>query len=168
MNTFTYRLSGLFIMLTFLISCSTSKQLDKDTKEWRYQLEAVNTGIQGTYQVKVWTYTRKAEWAEAQASKNAVHGVLFKGFPTKDRVKGQRPLVTEPDAYKQHEEFFESFFADGGEYNRFVTMIDTPAPGDFIRVGKEYKVGQVASVSVTELRKYLEANKIIKALDSGF
>lgn len=154
--------------LTLFASCSTSKQLDKDTEEWRYQIEAVNTGKQGTYQVKVWTYTPKAEWAEAQAPKNAVHGVLFKGFPAKDRVKGQRPLITDPGAATQHEEFFKTFFADGGEYARFVTMVGPPAPGDFIKVGKEYKVGQVASVSTTELRKYLESNQIIKALDSGF
>lgn len=164
-----YVISILVVLLALALnSCSSSKQLDRDTEEWRYQIEAVNTGKQGTYQVKVWTYTPKAEWAEAQAPKNAVHGVLFKGFPSKDRVKGQRPVVSDPGADKQHEAFFKSFFADGGEYARFVTMVGPPAPGDFIKVGKEYKIGQVASVSVTELRKYLEANNIIKALDSGF
>ena len=40
--------------------------------------------------------------------------------------------------------------------------------GDRIKVGKEYKVGVVVSVSKDELRKDLEAAGIIKSLNSGF
>ena len=133
-------------------------------------MEAVNTGVQGTYQIKVWTYAPKVEWAEAQASKNAVHAVLFKGFPSKGRVKGQKPLVEDPKAPEQHKEFFEAFFKDGGDYARFVTLVDSGAigPGDLVKVGKEYKVGYITSVSTAALRQYLEENEIIKALDHEF
>jgi hypothetical protein len=163
----TIALAGLALLLW---SCSTTKKLDKETAEWRYQVEAVNTGVQGTYQIKVWTYAEKVEWAEAQAPKNAVHAVVFKGFPSKGRVKGQKPLVRDVNAMETHKAFFDQFFKDGGEYARFVTLVDSGSigPGDLVKVGKEYKVGYITNVSAAALRKYLEENEIIEALDSRF
>lgn len=166
-------LMNQYLILTLIlvvISCGPPKKLDRDTEEWRYQVEAVNTGKQGSYLIKVWTYAQKVEWAEQQAPKNAVHAVIFKGFPSKDRVKGQKPLVSAQNNMGDNDEFFKDFFKDGGEYSRFVTLVNSGAiaPGDVVKVGKEFKVGYTTSVSVGELRKYLEQNEIIKALDSGF
>jgi len=50
---------------------------DKETAIWRYELEPAGTGIQGSYQIKVWSYSKKAETAIEQAKKNAVHGIIF-------------------------------------------------------------------------------------------
>ena len=40
--------------------------------------------------------------------------------------------------------------------------------GDRVKVGKEYKIGVLVSVSKDALRKDLEAAGIIKGLSSGF
>lgn len=167
------------ILLLTLFSCIQSsnaqkarKKADMQTMAWRYELEAVATGIQGTYQIKVWSYSKDVETATEQAKKNAVHGIIFKGFPNKGRVQGQKPLARNSNLYEENEKFFLEFFkTDGGDYMKFVTFANNGqiAAGDRIKISKkEYKVGVVVSVNVAELRKYLESKGIIKGLSNGF
>jgi hypothetical protein len=148
----------------------SKKKADKETVEWRYEIEAFGTGIQGTYQVKVWSYSKVPETAIEQAKKNAVHGIIFKGFPDKERVKGQRALAQSPNLEQEKSEFFTEFFKTGGKYQKFVTLANNGAiaPGDRIKIGKEYKIGVVISINVSDLRKDLEDAGIIKSLGSGF
>lgn len=158
------------ISLALIYQCKSTSNLDRDTAEWRYEIEAENTATQGNYLVKVWTYARKVEDAERQTKKNAVHGVLFKGFPNKSRIKGQKPIVSDPTTVNRHKTFFDDFFKDGGEYARYVSLVHSGSvkPGDIVKIGKEYKVGYVVSVQSSELRKYLEENSIIRSLNDGF
>ena len=137
---------------------------------WKYELEASGTGIQGTYQVKVWSYTRNPEDAQELAMKNAVHGVIFKGFPDNGRIKGQRPLAQNPNLELEQAPFFTEFFKVDGRYRKFVGLADNASigPGDRIQVGKEYKIALTVSVQVSALRKELEDAGIIKSLTSGF
>ena len=142
---------------------------DKETIEWRYELEATQTGVQGTYQIKVWSYSKDANIAAEQAKKNAVHGVIFRGFAgTPDgRVKGQKPLTNNPNLEQEQDKFFKEFFADGGKYQKYVSYSNN-ANMERIKYGKEYKVGVIVTVNVSELRKDLENAGIIKSLNAGF
>jgi len=161
----------LFIVITTTVFGQARKKADKDTERWRYELEVVNEGAQGTYLIKIWSYSKRPQVALEQAKKNAIHGIVFKGYTGAGRIKGQKPLVQDPSAELTYEAFFKAFFADNGKYMKFVqlTTDGAIAPGDIMKVGKkEYKVGIVVSVSKDELRKYLEAEKIIRSLSSGF
>jgi hypothetical protein len=159
-----------FLTVPYLCIAQSKKKADKETAEWRYEIEAVGTGTQGTYQIKVWTYSKNVETAIEQAKKNAVHGIIFKGFPDKDRVKGQKSLAQSPNLEQEKEIFFKEFFRNGGKYQKFVTLSNNGAiaPGDRIQIGKEYKIGVVVSVNVAGLRKDLEDAGILKSLNSGF
>jgi hypothetical protein len=167
---------SLFIVILLLVPFGISaqkgkKKADKDTYDWRYELEVVATGIQGTYQVKVWSYSKKVDTAIEQAKKNAVHGVIFRGFPAKGRVQGKKPLSRNPNLEIEHNDFFKDFFAQGGKYLKFVSVVNNGAiaPGDRIKINKkEYKIGVVISVDISSLRKDLEAAGIIKSMSSGF
>ena len=176
------KLSGILLLLSLFTIVQpanaqrrekkAAKNADKETVAWRYEIEAVNTGLQGTYQVKAWTYSNNVETAIEQAKKNAVHGIIFKGFPSKDGVAGQKPLARSPSLIKEKSTFFEEFFKTGsGNYMQFVTLANNGqiAAGDRIKISKkEYKIGVVVSVNKSELRKYLESEGIIKGLSSGF
>lgn len=147
------------------------RKADSDTNEWRYEVEAVGTGTQGTYQIKVWTYSKSQKTAIEQAKKNAVHAVTFKGFPGNGRTQGQKPLARNPNVEQEKQEFFNDFFKDGGKFQKYVFLANNGSidPNDRIKVSrKEYKIGVVVSVNVTGLRKDLEAAGIIKGLSSGF
>ena len=174
-NQIKYNLT-LSLVLCLLIPFSFCAQIgkkkaNKDTYNWRYELEVVATGVQGTYQVKVWSYSKKAETAIEQAKKNAVHGIIFRGFPANGRVQGKKPLSRNPNLEMEHEDFFKDFFAQGGKYLKFVSVVNNGAiaPGDRIKISKkEYKIGVAISVDVNSLRKDLEAAGIIKSMSSGF
>lgn len=147
------------------------KKADKATHVFRYEIECMGTGTQGTYLIKVWSYSKKATIAQEWSKKNAVHGVIFKGFAGGNGCQSQKALSRNPDLMNEKKEFFDEFFdTKTGGYRQFVNMTTdgTPAAGDVQRVGKEYKVGLVVSVNKDELRKYLEQKGILKGLASGF
>lgn len=153
-------------------SAQAKKKAAADTERWRYELICVGTGSQGTYLVKVWSYSKKPDVAKEQALKNAVHGVIFKGFPGGNNCQSQKPMARNPELQTEKAEFFEAFFnTENGAYRRYVnfTTNGVPAAGDVIKANKkEYKVGVVISINKDELRKYLESQGIIKGLDAGF
>lgn len=169
---------SLFITLLFMSSVSfesysqaiSKAKADADTENFVYEIEGVDVGTQGTYLVKVWSYSKRPSVATEQAKKNAVHGVIFKGFVGRAGVPGQRPLTTNANIELEKKEFFDNFFADGGKYMKFVTISGdgSVAAEDRMKVGKRYKIGVIVSVNVSELRKDLEAAGIIRSLNSGF
>jgi hypothetical protein len=165
-------LCGLLAALSFILfSCGTSKSTaDRYTRQWRYELEPVNVGTQGSYLIKIWSYSKKPVVAIEQAKKNAVHGIIFRGFTGMSGVTGKRPLTNNPNLEEEKRDFFESFFAEGGKYMKFVTITNdgTVAARDRLKVGKEYKIGVIVSVNVNLLRKDLEDAGIIPKMAAGF
>lgn len=148
-----------------LSSYSQKKKANKDTEQWRYETEDLGvTGQQGTCVFKVWTYSKKENIAITQASKNAVHAALFKGYGN------NKPLIRDASIMESREDFFDEFFKDGGDYQRFVQLSNNGAisAGDRISVGKEYKIGVKVIVRKDDLRKYLEEKGIIRAMNSMF
>lgn len=170
--------SKLKLIITFLFLTTISinvvaqarKKADKDTEIWRYEIEALQTGVTGSYLIKVWSYSKKPEVAIEQSKKNAIHGIIFKGFTGKSGVPGQNPLANNANLEEEKSDFFKPFFVDGGKYMKFVsTSTDgAVAAEDRMKMGKEYKVGVIVSVNVAELRKDLENAGIIKSLSRGF
>ncbi|NRS87998.1 hypothetical protein HNQ02_000908 [Flavobacterium sp. 7E] len=164
-------IAALFLLLSFVnISLAQSRKADKDTKAWRYEIEAVQTGVQGTYLIKVWSYSKKPEVAMEQAKKNAIHGIIFKGFTGISGVPGQSPLANSLNLEDEKEDFFKPFFNEGGDYMKYVSLSNdgSVAAEDRMKIGKEYKIGVIVAVNITDLRKDLEKANIIKSLSSGF
>lgn len=151
---------------TALTQVVAKSKANKDTEQFRYDIECAGNGTYGTYLVKIWSYSKKVNVAESQSRKNAVHGVIFKGFSGGQDCVGQRPLVKNPGVEMENQTYFESFFADGGEFQKYASVVNHTM--ETVKVGKEYKVGVIVSVQKDELRKALEAAGIIKALNAGF
>lgn len=161
----------MIVSVVFLGSCSSTKNIaDKDTFSWNYEVEpAEGQGREGTVLIKIWTYSKDQNVAITQAPKNAVHAVIFKGYSgstNSSRIKGQKPLASDPNTWANNEDYFKTFFKDGGQYMKYVTLVGNGAiaPGDMIKVGKQYKIGVLVSVQKNLLRKDLEQAGIIKAL----
>jgi len=148
------------------------KKANLETVQWRYEVQGVGTGREGTYLLKVWSYSKSPQVAIEQAKKNAVHGIIFKGYVgVKQGVSTQKPLVNSLVAAKEHEQFFKKFFADGGDYMKYVSMATdgAVAASDRMKISKkEFKIGVVVSVRKDELRKELERQGIVKGLSSMF
>ena len=161
----------LIVLAGFATETTAQKRkADKDTQNWIYEIEPVAVGSQGSYLIKVWSYSKKPVIAIEQAKKNAVHGIIFKGFTGIQGVPGQRPLTNNPNLEVEQAEFFKNFFADGGKYMKFVNITNDGAVAaeDRIKMDKQYKIGVVVSVNVAGLRKDLEDAGMVRGLNSGF
>ena len=163
------------LVLVFLLTTAgifaQQKKADKATAAWRYEIECAGIGNDGTYLIKVWSYSKNAKFAVSQAKKNAVHGVIFKGFSGgAPGCVSQKALASDPNVEEEKNAYFESFFEDGGKYIKFVSESADGSIGadDRLKVGKEYKIGVLVSVSKDALKQELEAAGVIRGLSSGF
>ena len=153
-------------------SQSDKRKANSDMESWRYEIEAVKTGTQGNYLIKVWSYSKSPQIAIEQAKKNAVHGIIFQGFAGKQGVPGQKPLAGNSNLEYEKADFFNAFFSDTeGRYSKFVSLTTdgSVSAEDRLKIDKKtYKIGVIVSVNVSLLRKDLEDAGIINKLGSGF
>ncbi|HHT22427.1 MAG TPA: hypothetical protein GXZ87_03810 [Bacteroidales bacterium] len=156
-------------VVLMVISCGASKKAVVDTDSFRYEIVCQGVGTQGSNLIKVFSYSKKPNVAIESAKKNAVHGILFKGFTGANGCAPQRALVS-PAVYEQNRSFFDNFFAENGNYSRYVSLSSDGSidAKDRLKVGNEYKIGVVVSVNIASLRRDLESAGIIKKLSSGF
>lgn len=159
------------LLFVFTTSFGQKRKANKETKEWKYEIECMGTGTRGTTLIKVWSYSKKPHIAIEQSKKNAVHGIIFKGVSGGTNCTTQQPLARNANLEQEQAVFFKDFFAKGGKYMKFVSVTTDGAvsSGDILKIKKKrYKVGVVVSVRKDLLRKDLEAAGIIKGLSSGF
>ena len=160
---------ALFIMLTlFWVNAFAQDKEDKRTLESKYEIQCAGIGTDGNYLIKVFTYSKNKNLAIEQAKKNAVHGVLFKGFPgnKNNGCYTQKPICTNPNIEFEKKEFFDTFFQDGGKYMKYVldSSDGNIDPADRMKAGKEYKIGIIVTVAKDLLRKDMEAAGILRSL----
>ncbi|MCM1452313.1 MAG: hypothetical protein NC102_08635 [Clostridium sp.] len=141
-----------------LASCGTTKS----TAYMTYETQCLGTERDGSQTLQAWGEGKNKADAEEQAKKNAVEDVIFKGIQAGKSDCTKVPLVNTPNARQKYEDFFNAFFADGGEYKNFVSMEDKKRrSGD----KEHYQYGEKRSVTVRvlrpQLKKYLQENGIL-------
>lgn len=93
--------------------------------------------------------------------------MLFKGIDDSGHMKGRKALVT--DGYENHKDYFDYFFSNGFYHNYARVALDGyVTQHNLVKIGKYYKVAKIVVISYNELRKKLEADNIINAIDHGF
>ncbi len=154
------------LSLVTLMPVFAGKKADKETMQWRYEVQDLGLVAKDGKSVifKIWSYGKKENKALMQATKNAVHAVMFKQIGYNPSLLGTKALTEE------EEEFLKLFFADGGEYMRFVQLANNGAvaPTDKIKLKKEYKIGIKVTVNRADLRKYLEERGLVQSMNSIF
>lgn len=128
----------------------------------RTSVRCMGTELDGSQTLRVQGYGRNRADAKEQAMKNAVWAVLFDGI--KDGVPGcnMRPLVPEVNAHERYEEYFNRFFADNGEYRKYVSLRDTKRrSGGKVKDKLGYSYDLTVRVLRSELKARLMADKII-------
>ena len=120
----------------------------------RSAIRCMGVELDGSQTLRVLGYGRNRSDAKEQAKKNAVWAVMFDGI--RDGAEGcdMRPLITEANARDKYEDYFNLFFADGGEYLKYVSMKDTKK----LSGGrKKDKLGYDYDLTVRILRSQLKA-----------
>lgn len=134
----------------------------------KYDIESAGVGASGMTLVKVSVYVKKVKNASDELLKKAaVHGIVFRGV-AESGVTGfskQNALVG-AGAAQQYGDYFDAFFADGGAYISYASMVESTT--ETVKVGKEYRVSAVLNVNTDGLRQTLRDAGIARGITDGF
>ena len=161
-----------FILLASTAVClAQGKDRRKSFKTWEnYEVSTEKVGVEGTKFIKVWGFGKNVDKAIMSAKRNAVHACIFRGLPGNVSANATPPILKSPNAFNEHEDYFEEFFKAGGAYLGYVNMTTDGVPSgqDRRKVKGGYKVALYVQVMYDNLKAKLEADGIAKKLNSGF
>ncbi len=158
---------SFYLFLCLVILCGFSTAYSKNRNHIpQYELTGAGTGNQGTFLVNVTVISKKNNPNDHVIKSAAIHGVLFKGFSSKEHRQMQKPLAGNAANEAQHIDFYKDFFSQSGNASNFASIVD--GSRKVIKSGKEYRVTVTVSVNKDELRSYLESLGILNGLNSGF
>ncbi|MCD7714398.1 MAG: hypothetical protein LUI08_05695 [Prevotella sp.] len=127
-----------------------------------YKIQCLGVELDGSQTLVSWGEGRNRADAVEQAKKNAVHEVIFNGIHDGAGSCEQRPLLNIPNAAERYREYFQRFFADGGEYTKYVSTVDEKSGS---RNVEKYQYGRKMSVTVrvlrAELRERLQKDNVL-------
>ena len=107
------------VTLVCLLSC---KGREVSTAAFHnFTTECLGKSMDGTQTLRVWASGRNRSDAIEQAKKKAVYDVVFTGILAGGGECDSYPVVSEPNARKKYEEYFDLFFANGGAYSNYVS-----------------------------------------------
>ena len=132
---------------------------------YNYDSHIISTELDGSYNIRAFGRGRNAVVAYDEARKQAVYDVLFNGVQSSNsRVSSLKPLMLEVNARERYEDYFNAFFADGGAYREFTSLLDTRILTENWHNSKLEVLFQVSiSVDRKGLKQKLIEDNIIKA-----
>ncbi len=142
------------ILLT--LSCNAQKEL--------YSIECISVENEGYVKLKLLNYVKPTKFKIEEASKDAIKALLYSGYSSTN-CPTQKPLLKETTDIDNFKKIEKDFFSKNGKWKTFIrNSLDV----DNIKTGKitikEFEI----MVNKDQLRKYLEEQKIIKSLNTGF
>lgn len=128
----------------------------------RSSVRCMGVELDGSQTLRVQGYGRNRADAKEQAQKNAVWAVIFDGIREGSGGCETRPLVTEVNARERYEDYFNIFFADNGEYKKYVSLRDTKKrSGGKVKDKTGYSYDLTVRVLRSELKARLKADNVI-------
>lgn len=133
---------------------------------YTYKTECMGVELDGSQTLKAWGNGRNRMDAVEQAKKNAVRDVIFKGITDGKKDCNMKPIVFEVNAQQKYENYFNAFFADGGEYKNYISLKDErifdKISRDKKRTSESVTHGLIVRVLRAELQQKLKQDGIIK------
>lgn len=156
---------SVFIIIVALASITTGCSHKTTASAYQnYQIQCLGVELDGSQTLLSWGEGRNEADAVEQAKKNAVREVLFNGIQSGSDACDRRPILNTPNAEERYREYFQRFFADGGEYSKYVSTVDEKKRS---RNTQKYQYGRKMSVTVrvlrSELRKRLQNDNVLRS-----
>ncbi len=104
-----------------LFGCNSAKEVDSVYAGFDLEVKCVATDGDSEI-LRAWGKGKDRNAALLQACKNALRTVMFKGVSSGTGGCKVRPLVLSPNAEEKNREYFNAFFADGGEWRKYVAI----------------------------------------------
>jgi hypothetical protein len=138
------------------ISCGAKKEL--------YNIECISIENEGYIKLKVLDYKNSSKFNIENASKDTIKAVLYSGYSSTN-CQTQKPLLKETADIEKFKKIENKFFSENGIWKSYVrNSLDSPN----IKTNKKDNKDFFIMVNKDGLRKYLEEQKIIKSLNTGF
>jgi hypothetical protein len=153
-------------LLVILLSTCLGFSQKNIAGNYGYKTECLGVELDGSETVKAWGNGRNRSDAVEQAKKNALRDIIFFGLVEGKQDCKQKPLILEVNALEKYEDYFNKFFADGGEFRNYISLRDERI---FDKVSRDRKKaresvtnGLILRVLRSELKQKLIADGIIK------
>lgn len=158
--------SLLLMILLVSITATAQKYTYKTARN--YEIQMLGVGTDGTKTFKIYATEKTVEKAIALAKKAAVEVTMFRGLPSAGNISAT-PALCDSKTEEANTAYFEEFFTPGGKYLRYVNITSDGRiqDEDKIKIKRAWKVGLVVQIMYDNLRKDLEADKIIKSLSES-
>ncbi len=114
----------LILPMLLLTTLAVSAQVPRTPGTFSHGTECVGVEGDGSQTVKAYGNGRHRWDALEQARKNAVRDVIFSGIRLGKPECEVKPLVNEVNAREKYEQYFNTFFTDGGPYQEYVSTED--------------------------------------------
>ena len=121
----------------------------------------------GFITLKIWDTKKGSKYKHDDARKDAVFAILFSGTGNGGNCYPQPPLLIKQSEIDSFKKIKSSFFSKNGKWNSFTKNSNIYSSNPDISDTKNRNVYTI-SVAKSELRKYLEEQKIITPLNNGF
>jgi hypothetical protein len=163
------------ILKGFLWGCTIASTLMlwstsycQNTKKYNaYQTECVSLNTDAYVVIRIWNAKKGLKYKMSNARKEAIHAILYAGIAGGNGCSTQPALLNTPEDRTNFKAIEKRFFSKKGEWARFTRDATDNSFGTKNDISATCKIYQV-SIGKKDLRKYLEENKIIKPLNSGF
>lgn len=154
------------VALIAFLAFSGAYAQKKTGGNYAYKTECMGVELDGSQTLKAWGNGRNRSDAVDQAKKNAIRDVIFNGISEGKTECNVKPLIFEVNAQEKYEDYFNKFFADGGEFKNFISLRDERIFDKISRDKKKAREsvthGLIVRVLRTELKEKLIADGIIK------
>lgn len=159
-------MKAYILTLLLLVGMTGSAMAKKEVKVSSYiptKTVYMNTEGDGSITVRAHGHGTNRNDAIKQAAKNALHDVIFEGVAVPGNAELSKPLVMAVNAEEKYAAFFNAFFADGGEYKKFVTTEDRKSGSNKKEKNEvNVKLGTTVRILRSELKLYLIDNGIVQ------
>lgn len=145
-----------------LAGCKTPTTISGEYASTGFPVTCMGVDPDGTQALRSWGTGINKSKAIEQAKRRAVEAVIFDGITTGSGECNKRPLVTEVNARERYEDYFNAFFAEGGAFNRYVTLEEKRTSRLKSTNSSMEAWGVVVRVNRTELKKRLADDNVIK------
>ena len=151
------------ISIIFLGGCASKSKITTAAFH-NYNTECMGKSMDGSQTLRVWASGRNRANAMELAKKKAVYDVVFTGITGGSGECNAYPVIDEANARKKYEEYFDVFFADGGAYRKYVTIVNQKKSSiDKFQGDGTVMYGIIVSVNRSALyQRFVSDNIIVK------
>lgn len=159
------KLSSNVMLLTLLAGMlvMSSCGVKRSQAYYDQSTQVLSANYDGSYVLRVQVRARNAAVGFADAKRQAVRDVIFKGAKAASNgISDLKPLVFDMNAQEKHEDYFNAFFEDKGAWNNYCSLQDRRTnTSSFERTNTQMVQTVTVTVDRAGLKRRLQADGII-------